>query len=236
MKCYSYWCVFLFLLMATHARAECIILLHGLARTDSSMHTLEKHLKQSGYQTINQPYASRSASIVALSESAITQAVAQCTEDTKINFVTHSLGGILVRQYLAKNTLKRLHRVVMLGPPNKGSEVVDKLKMLPGYSFINGKAGQELGTESDSVPNSLGPVTFKLGVIAGNRSINLILSWLIPGEDDGKVSIINTKVEGMSDHIVLPVTHTFMMKNKQVIAQTIHYIQHGYFKKMSVTN
>ena len=93
-----------------------------------------------------------------------------------MSFVTHSMGGILVRQYLRQHSVPHLHRVVMLGPPNKGSEVVDVLGNTPGFHFINGDAGLQLGTGQGSVPNTLGPVDFDLGIIAGTRSINWILS------------------------------------------------------------
>jgi hypothetical protein len=120
----------------------------------------------------------------------------------------------------------------MLGPPNKGSEVVDRLREVPGFHFINGDAGLELGTGEASLPNRLGPANFNLGIIAGTRSVNLILSTLIPGPDDGKVSVGNTQLEGMNDHIEMGVTHTFMMRNAAVIAQVIHYLETGNFKRV----
>ena len=119
----------------------------------------------------------------------------------------------------------------MLGPPNQGSEVVDKMANVPGFNFINGKAGMQLGTGLDSIPNALGDADFDVGTIAGTSSINLILSFLVPGEDDGKVSVENTKLKGMNDHLVMPVTHTFMMSNKNVISQTIYFLQNGKFNK-----
>ena len=214
---------------STHA--SCVILLHGLARTSGSMEKLEKRLIEEKFHVINLGYPSRDDSIEVLAKRAISPALAQCNPEQQINFVTHSLGGILVRQYIKQQKIPNLNRVVMLGPPNHGSEVVDKMGDVPGFNFLNGKAGMQLGTDSDSVPNTLGEAGFDVGIIAGTRSINLILSYLIPGQDDGKVSVDNTKLQGMSDHIILPVTHTFMMNNKNVIAQTIHYLENGKFKK-----
>jgi len=147
----------------------------------------------------------------------------------KVHFVTHSLGGILVRQYLLHHQIDNLGRVVMLGPPNKGSEVVDKLRDFPGFRFINGEAGLEMGTGESSVPNKLGAANFDLGIIAGTRSVNLILSRMIPGTDDGKVSVENTRLEGMRDHLQMKVTHPFMMRNAKVIEQVIHYLETGRF-------
>ena len=148
-----------------------------------------------------------------------------------MHFVTHSLGGILVRQYLRDHDIPNLGRVVMLGPPNKGSEVVDRLSDFPGFRFVNGDAGLELGTGETSVPNQLGRANFELGVIAGTRSINLFLSSMIPGPDDGKVSVENTRLEGMRDHLEMEVTHPFMMRNDRVIDQVIHFLGNGQFSR-----
>ena len=124
----------------------------------------------------------------------------------------------------------------MLGPPNMGSEVVDKLNNVPGFKIINGDAGMQLGTGELSVPNSLGPATFDVGIIAGNKSINLFLSYLIPGTDDGKVSIESTRLKGMNDHIEIPTTHTFMMTNDEVISQVIYYLKNGSFERNTNDN
>jgi hypothetical protein len=117
----------------------------------------------------------------------------------------------------------------MLGPPNQGSEVVDQIGGWRLFTAINGPAGQQLGTGQDSVPNQLGPVDFELGVIAGDRSINWINSLMISVPDDGKVAVERTKVAGMKAHRVVHVTHPFLMKNRAVIRETIHFLRHGRF-------
>jgi hypothetical protein len=208
--------------------AECVILLHGLARSASSMNTIEKSLIAAGYFVININYPSRDYSIEELAENVISKALLT-SEDRPVNFVTHSMGGILVRQYLSKHKIPNLNKVVMLGPPNNGSEVVDKLCNTPGFSFINGDAGMQLGTGELSVPSKLGNANFNLGVIAGNKSINWILSTLIPDKDDGKVSVESTKLDGMNDHIEMETTHPFMMRNEKVIEQVLHYLKKGSF-------
>ena len=217
------------LLMTSTTHASCVILLHGLARTNSSMTVLKERLLEQGYGVINDGYPSRDASIEELAEIAIAPAIKKCSDYDEINFVTHSLGGILVRQYLSRHEIPKLKHVVMLGPPNQGSEVVDKLNKVPGFQFINGDAGLQLGTGELSVPNKLGPANFDVGIIAGTQSINLILSTFIPGVDDGKVSIESTKLEGMNDHIEMATTHTFMMKNEKVLEQVTHYLSNGKF-------
>lgn len=209
----------------------CVILLHGLARTSKSMIPLSKQLRALNYRVVNIGYPSRDFPIATLVEKAIPPALAQCRKHpiSGISFVTHSLGGILLRYYLSTKKIPELKRVVMLAPPNKGSEVADHLKNLLPYQWVNGPVGQELGTEPTSAPNKLGAVDFDLGVIAGTTSINLLLSLYLPNPDDGKVSVESTKVAGMHDFIALPVSHPFIMKDKDSIAQIIHYLQHGHF-------
>jgi hypothetical protein len=107
---------------------------------------------------------------------------------------------------------------------------VDSLRNVPGFERMHGAAGLQLGTDARSVPKALGPAKFEVGIIAGTRSVNLILSKMISGQNDGKVSVRNTKVEGMTDHISLPVTHPFMMRNKKVIRQVIHFLKNGQFE------
>ena len=221
----------IFLLIPLQVHSSCVVLLHGLARSDSSMEKLEIELQKENFQTVNVDYPSREYTIEELAETAISPALEQCSGHDEINFVTHSMGGILVRQYLSNHSIPKLGRVVMLGPPNKGSEVVDKLKRMPGFHFINGDAGMQLGTGEMSVPNKLGPAEFDVGIIAGTESINLILSLIIPSADDGKVSVERTKLEGMNDHIEMETSHPFMMKNQKVIAQVIHYLKNGKFKR-----
>ena len=212
---------------------ECVILLHGLCRTSRSMVPMEQALAASGYRVLNVDYPSRTAAIETLSEDAIGRAVAEAKKSgaVKIHFVTHSLGGILVRSYLSRHTIPNLGRVVMLGPPNQGSEVVDKLGSWWLFKKLNGPAGNELGTDKNSTSNKIGPANFCVGIIAGDRSINWINSRLIPGRDDGKVSVERTKLAGMADHIVIHATHPFLMRNPTVIRQTIHLLRHGGFEK-----
>ncbi len=219
----------LLLSLSFHSYSSCVILLHGLARTESSMANIEKSLLKQGYKVINNTYPSREFTINELAIKAIKPALLECQTEQSVNFVTHSLGGILVRQYLQDHTIENLKYTVMLGPPNQGSEVVDKLAQVPGFKFINGPSGLQLGTSAQSVPNTLEQTNMDVGIIAGTQSINWVLSSLIPGKDDGKVSIKRTYLDGMKDHISLPVTHTFMMKDPQVIQQIIHFLEYGQF-------
>ncbi len=217
------------------AATECVVLLHGLARTAASMEQMAETLTAAGYQVENLDYPSRYASIEQLAASVIPAGATRCSaaEASPVHFVTHSLGGILVRYYLASNRLQNLGRVVMLGPPNQGSEVADALMDVPGYEALNGPAGRQLGTGPNSIPRRLGPVDFPLGVVAGTQTINYFLSQLLPNPDDGKVSVASTKVEGMADHISLPFSHPFLMQRDEVIAQVLAFLANGRFDRPS---
>ncbi|MEM9383433.1 MAG: alpha/beta hydrolase [Pseudomonadota bacterium] len=209
--------------------AECVVLLHGLARTAKSMEPMARRLEAEGYRVINQAYPSRQHEIAVLAERYVREGVDACGPLARIHFVTHSLGGILVRQYLSKRTVDGLGHTVMLAPPNQGSEVVDNWQHVPGYDLLNGPAGRQLGTDGRSVPLALGPVTYPVGIVAGTRSINVLLSLSLPNPDDGKVSVASTKVAGMADHIEVPQAHPLIMRSERVQDQVVHFLAHGAF-------
>ncbi len=212
---------------------EHVILVHGMARSASSMNSMAKTLQKAGYTVTILDYPSRKKTIRQLADEHLAPAVQECRNQgaTKIHFVTHSLGGILVRDLLSRHQAPELGRVVMLAPPNQGSEVVDRIGHWRAFKMINGPAGDQLGTAKTSPPLALGKVDYPVGIIAGDRSINPINSAMIPGSDDGKVSIENTKLEGMTDHIVLHCTHPMIMKRPDAIKLTLRFLQEGQFKE-----
>jgi pimeloyl-ACP methyl ester carboxylesterase len=214
------------------AEPPTVVLLHGLARTSFSMSRLASSLEAQGYRVCNLSYPSREETVQALAARHVVPAIRSCIGGSgqPVNFVTHSLGGIMVRQLAASDPDIRIGRVVMLGPPNRGSEVVDEIGDLFLFELANGPAGLQLGTGADSLPTLLGAPVFEVGVIAGSRSVNPILSLIIPGVDDGKVSVENARLDGMADFLVIPVSHPFMMRDDRVIEETIHFLKHGFFR------
>ncbi len=211
-----------------------VVLLHGLRRSSGSMEKMEESLLSHGYTVVNVDYSSTDHTIEYLASVTLNDILEPLGEQlpSKIHFVTHSMGGIIVRYYLKHHKLNNPGRVVMISPPNQGSELVDLLKDQTVLERIYGPAASQLSLEEGSLVQSLGPVDFELGVIAGNKSFNPLYSAFLPGPDDGVVTVESMKIQGMKDFIILPLTHAFIMKNDDVIAQVIHFLEHGVFNRV----
>lgn len=213
------------------AASECVVLLHGLWPVTRSLAEFEEKLSYSGYQTVYVNYPSRKNTIEKLAVSAVGEGVTGCREQGagSIHFITHSLGGILLRFYLQSNELPELGRVVMLGPPNQGSQLAQAVKSWPIVDWLLGPAGRALGTDDGAIVRQLLAVDFELGVIAGSLAINPLGLLFIDGPNDSVVSVASTRVEGMADHVVLPVLHSFIMRDNEVIDHSIHFLKTGNF-------
>jgi len=210
-----------------------VVLIHGLGRTLFSMKKVEWALQGEGYRVINVSYPSTRVSVEDAANGWLAGLLKERVLDrgVKVHFVSHSLGGIVLRHYLAANHVDNLGRVVMLAPPNRGSELADKLRSNIIYKFFTGPAGQQLGTGPDGLAERLGPATFGLGIIAGDRSLNPLLSAWLPGPDDGKVSVGSTLLGGMQDFLLVHHSHTWMMWRRDVIRGVTQFLKTGQFER-----
>ncbi len=211
--------------------SDCVVLLHGLNRSYRAMEKMASGLQDAGFTTANVDYPSQTATVEDLARLAVNEGLEKCREANaeKIHFVTHSLGGILLRYEQSENPIPELSRVVMLAPPNQGSEIIDKARDWPTFELFSGEAGLQLGTDENSVPSKLGPVDFELGVIAGTGTINPIFSSMLPDPNDGKVSVESTKVVGMNDFLVVDNNHHSIISNDVVIENTTAFLLTGEF-------
>ena len=213
---------------------EPVVLLHGLGLNAYSLKKIVTGLDEVGYRTCRISYPSRNFPIDTLVVKFILPEIEKCFpgETRPMNFVTHSMGGILLRKIAILPQAPKIGRAVMIAPPNHGSTVVDRLGDWKAFGMWNGPAGAELGTDSNSVPNQLnrlGPPLFEFGIIAGNRSIQPEFSEWIPGPDDGIVGVESTKLPGMTDFVKMEASHTFILLKNKTVAQVLAFLKNGRF-------
>jgi pimeloyl-ACP methyl ester carboxylesterase len=216
---------------AQQSLQDVVVLLHAISRTTRSLHKMQAAVEAAGFATLNPAYASRHKALETLAEDIhpAIERFAAATEGS-VHFVGHSMGGLLARVYLARHRPERLGRVVMLGTPNRGSEMADRLRNFAPYRAFFGPAGQQLGTQRDAaVEAMLPPVDYPVGIIAGDRSIDPLASAFLPKPHDGRVSVQNTKLDGMADHVVVHSAHPFLVRNDRAIAETIAFLWNGKF-------
>lgn len=209
---------------------DCVVVLHGLGRTNHSMSRLASSLTAHGYAVVNENYPSRKKAVAELVD-AVAVGVGKCRalNATHIHFLTHSLGGILVRAYFQHNVVPEARRVVMLAPPNHGSEIADAYSRKWWYRLFTGPAGQELGTGPQGIAFTLEEIPLEVGVIAGTKSIDPWFARVMPEPNDGKVSVESARLQEMRDFLVVPYTHTFMSGRKLVATQVLSFLDDGRF-------
>jgi len=221
---------------STDATQDGVVLLHGISRTARSFRKMQTALEGRGFAALNLDYASRRNALEALAED-IHPAIQRFTEgvDGSVHFVCHSMGGLLARVYIARHRPERLGRVVMLGTPNSGSEIADRLKNFGAYRAFFGPAGQQLGTQRDEAANALfPPIDYPVGIIAGNRSVDPVAGTMLPKPHDGRVSVANTKLDGMVDHVVVAASHPWLVRKSVAIGQAIAFLRDGRFEPSAV--
>ena len=216
----------------SEAAERCVILIHGLTRSHYSMTKLATFLEQHDYKVVNKDYPSSKKSIAEIADEEIPSMVNACLENhpDSIYFVTHSMGGVILRQYLQTHQMPKLTRVVMLGPPNHGSPLADLFHDNILFKMITGPAGQELTTESTSMVNRMDRyLPYQVGIIAGDFSFFPFAKLFFHEANDGKVAVSSTQLMRMNDFIVLPVSHTFIMTNSLVEEQVINFFDYAQF-------
>lgn len=206
-----------------------VVLLHGLGRDRQIMARLEKALSHAGFTPYNLEYTSTEHSIHEIAVDVANQ-INQRYPNYHVALVGHSLGGLVIRAMLAENRIPHVDRVVMLGTPNKGSEVATFLKRFRWYQKAFGKPGHELSTDDDGIYHQLPQrIDVPCAIIAGSLSLEPWLSWtLIPGTDDGKVSLESTKLAGSIEHTVVPVSHARLPRSPRVIQKVIAFLKTGH--------
>jgi triacylglycerol lipase len=211
------------------ALPDTVVLLHGLGRGPWGLKVLEWRLERAGYRVHNIGYDTRSPTIEAAAASVHEQVAACCAEASEIHFVTHSLGGLVLRSLLSEHAVPNAGRAVQLAPPNEGSEIVDLFRGNPLFRFVLGPLAPQLGTRSADVPRSLPPLPIPFGVIAGDRWWNPVGGVLLPSPNDGTVSVESTRHLEMADHLVVPHTHTFIMNSRAVADAIRAFLETGRF-------
>lgn len=213
----------------SHAEpAETIVLLHGLGRGNLSMWWMARRLKSAGYDVKQVGYSSWFSPPEDILKEVTAKIDKICTTTSNtVHFVGHSMGGLLVRNYLSRRDLPNLGRVVLTGTPNKGTPLVDEYRDRWWLKTMS-PAALALGSDMDGIFKELPRPDYELGIIAGITKDSL-LSDQIPGEDDGIVPLTSTRLEGMSDFITVSANHVMMRYDEEVSSKTIEFIKTGSF-------
>lgn len=206
-----------------------VMLIHGLGRSAGAFTEMEDALRREGYETASVNYPSTRQGIAAHADN-LHEIIDSLDGVELLSFVTHSLGGLVIRDLLARDDNWRreikVHRAVMIAPPNQGSQLADRLKELPAYQWLTGESGQGLTSEAAS---KLPIPDVEFGIIAGGRGNDLGFNPLLPGDDDGFVAVDETRLDGARDFLLIPTTHGLVDDHPKTIDATITFLRDGRF-------
>lgn len=215
------------------ASGENVILVHGILRGSSSMNKIRRGLSHQGFIVTDFGYSAKDGSIDEISARLHKEACK--IGKGKIHFVTHSLGGIIVRYYISKYKPNNIGRVVMIAPPNSCSVFAAKLSNLPLYESILGRPGREIAHGEDCIVKDLPEPDFEFGIIAGGTGFKMGFNPFLKGDNDGTVLLNETKMSGMSDFMQIRGQHSLLLFSKEVVFGSINFIKNGKFQKKIVT-
>ena len=224
--------------VAPNPTADTVVLLHGLGRSASAMSQLAERLEVFGFNVVSVDYDSLKRSPDEILHDVASQIDACCdqqrghTNKGRIHFVGHSLGGLLARAYLEENSPPNLGHVVAIGSPAKGTPIVDRYRGRWWFELL-GPMANSLGTDQGSFAATLGKPTYPLGVIAGSRQRDN--DDLLPGEDDGLVTVKSTRVDGMTDFLKVNAGHADLRYSEDVARQTALFLRTGKFAQPALT-
>ncbi len=223
--------IFIFLLIFKIISAtQLIFLIHGINSSPKDFKKMETAFKSYDYKVINFGYHSKVYTVNQIADNFLKRKIASVSQNDTINFITHSLGAIVLRAYLRDNKPKNIGKIVMIAPPNQGSEVANFFKDFFLYKIFYHKSGASLsynGIKKLALPNC---DNYFCGIIAGTHTQLPFFSIFIKGEDDGKISVERTKLKGMKDFITLPYPHDTILKKQETIIQCKEFIKNGKFK------
>lgn len=208
---------------------EGVVLLHGILRTNRCMKGLTVFLEKENYEVLNLDYPSSKYDILSIAKLIHSQIKNFSSQTVKTHYVGYSMGGLIIRAYLHLYRPSNLGRVIMLGTPNQGSEIADFLKPFGIYKILYGPAGQQLITDQKNIKKIFGNINYELGIIAGSSPFYLLANKIIGKKSDGRVSIVNTKIEGMKEHIIIKSGHTMLASNKTAWRLTLSFLKTGNF-------
>lgn len=220
---------------------EHVILVHGLARSSSSMSRMQRGLEAAGYDPIAWSYPSRRRRLEG-HINAFQEWLANSEFEGPVHFIGHSLGGLIIRGALAQEPPVTVGRIIMIATPNRGAGIVSRYGRQPFSKFFFGLPMEDLHVNSESLIN-LGTPNAEIGIIAGVQPFHpfnpisyINLLHLSEAEHDGTVELDNTYLKGMTDNITVNAHHTFICDDHKVIEQSVHFLKHGKFVHRQAEN